>query len=283
PELWAELENWRVALVSHVSRAERRAAIDAYFELALALGTDRDLFRRTVEARLKEGAANREKPSLKRMAEIAKKPGPAGGRIETLRRFLDGQLFQEQHQNRRKYVVFCSDPEVCEGGAEFFRQRSRSMGMELVLGKMKVDEGQGHLNRFKSGLNSHVLLADAAMEEGHNFQFAYRLVFFDLPFEPMRLEQRIGRLDRLNRLDNVHIHVLLTHADPNLALDAAWHEVLANGLGIYGRSLADLQLLIDREMTPLRHVAFDGGPAALAREVPRLAAEVAKERQEAAE
>jgi ATP-dependent helicase HepA len=138
-------------------------------------------------------------------------------------------------------------------------------------------------DRFRRDPNCHVLIVDPAMEEGQNFQYAYRLVMFDLPFSPMRLEQRIGRLDRLNRLDNIHIHVLLTSGDGGVALDAAWHTVLANGLGMYQRSFADLQLLLDRELGKLRDVAFDGGPAALVREAPRLAAAVQTERQEAAE
>src|SRR5260370_35072654 len=105
---------------------------------------------------------------------------------------------------------------------------------------------------------------------------------FDLPLSPMRLEQRIGRLDRLNRLDNIHIHIILTSDDAQKALDAAWHRVLVDGLGIYQRSFADLQLLLDRELGKLREAAFDGGASALLREVPRPTSEEPNDLQEPA-
>lgn len=44
-----------------------------------------------------------------------------------------------------------------------------------------------------------LLVATECGGEGRNFQFAERLVLFDLPWDPAVLEQRIGRLDRINR------------------------------------------------------------------------------------
>ena len=46
--------------------------------------------------------------------------------------------------------------------------------------------------------------------EGLNFQFCNQVVSFDLPWNPMRLEQRIGRVHRLGQTRDVHIFNLLT-------------------------------------------------------------------------
>ncbi|MFL5339685.1 MAG: protein DpdE, partial [Gemmataceae bacterium] len=286
PDLWAEFDNWRSAVAAYVSEnpTERPTFVDAYLDLALLLATDVDLFREKVEERTKElKRDDLEQPLLKRLLAALKKPGPAGGRLDLVRRFLDKLAFEEKHLDRRKYIVFCNDRTVCDWIVQNCNQKSRSLGAVAAHAGMTREQRHVSIERFRRNPNCHVLIVDPAMEEGQNFQFAYRLIMFDLPFSPMRLEQRIGRLDRLNRLDNIHIHVILTNADPNLALDAAWHAVLADGLGIYQRSFADLQLLLDRELGTLRDAAFDGGPAALLREVPRLSAAVAKERQEAAE
>jgi ATP-dependent helicase HepA len=50
-----------------------------------------------------------------------------------------------------------------------------------------------------------ILIATECGGEGRNFQFARRLVLFDLPWNPVLVEQRIGRLDRINRRAPVEI------------------------------------------------------------------------------
>lgn len=52
--------------------------------------------------------------------------------------------------------------------------------------------------RFRNG-DANILLATDAAAEGLNFQFCGALVNFDSPWNPMRIEQRIGRIDRLGQ------------------------------------------------------------------------------------
>ncbi len=52
--------------------------------------------------------------------------------------------------------------------------------------------------RFRSG-DAQVLVCTDAAAEGLNFQFCGALVNFDTPWNPMRVEQRIGRVDRLGQ------------------------------------------------------------------------------------
>ncbi|OFW27623.1 MAG: helicase [Acidobacteria bacterium RIFCSPLOWO2_02_FULL_59_13] len=52
--------------------------------------------------------------------------------------------------------------------------------------------------RFRNG-DADILLATDAAAEGLNFQFCGALVNFDSPWNPMRIEQRIGRIDRLGQ------------------------------------------------------------------------------------
>ncbi|MBW8348096.1 DEAD/DEAH box helicase [Bacillus sp. IITD106] len=53
---------------------------------------------------------------------------------------------------------------------------------------------------------AQVLIATEAGGEGINLQFCSHIINFDLPWNPMRLEQRIGRIHRLGQENNVHIY-----------------------------------------------------------------------------
>ena len=68
----------------------------------------------------------------------------------------------------------------------------------------KQSNGRGCvLNNDKHG---GALLLTRSGTEGRNLQFSHRLVNFDLPWNPMEIEQRIGRLHRLGQQRPVHIY-----------------------------------------------------------------------------
>jgi SNF2 family DNA or RNA helicase len=75
----------------------------------------------------------------------------------------------------------------------------------LVLhGGLSRDERATVLSRFAAG-EMPLLLATDAAAEGLNLQSASRLVVnLELPWNPMRLEQRIGRVDRIGQTRRVH-------------------------------------------------------------------------------
>jgi len=55
-----------------------------------------------------------------------------------------------------------------------------------------------------------VLVATEAGGEGINLQFCHHIINFDLPWNPMRVEQRIGRVHRLGQTNDVKIYNLST-------------------------------------------------------------------------
>ncbi|MDQ0218340.1 DEAD/DEAH box helicase [Peribacillus cavernae] len=58
--------------------------------------------------------------------------------------------------------------------------------------------------------HTQVLIATEAGGEGINLQFCHHLINFDLPWNPMRLEQRIGRVHRLGQEEDVKIYNFAT-------------------------------------------------------------------------
>jgi len=58
--------------------------------------------------------------------------------------------------------------------------------------------------------NAQVFIATEAGGEGINLQFCHHVINYDLPWNPMRLEQRIGRIHRLGQKEDVHIYNFAT-------------------------------------------------------------------------
>jgi superfamily II DNA or RNA helicase len=97
-----------------------------------------------------------------------------------------------------------------------------SLGMTAVLlhGGLTREERQAALSGFTHG-GARLLLATDAAGEGLNLQRRCRIVInLELPWNPMRLEQRIGRVDRIGQRRTVHVFHLI-------ARDSRELEVLA--------------------------------------------------------
>ena len=74
-------------------------------------------------------------------------------------------------------------------------------------GGLDAREKAAALTRFRAG-GAVVMVATAAGSEGHNLQHCNVLVNFDLPWNPMAIEQRIGRLHRMGQTREVHVYNL---------------------------------------------------------------------------
>ena len=100
-------------------------------------------------------------------------------------------------------------------------------------------EGQSLLERdrqaawFADPEGARLMIASDIGGEGRNFQFVSHLVLMDLPANPERIEQRIGRLDRIGQTADIHIHLPYRAHTPEAAALRWLHE----GLDIFRRPL----------------------------------------------
>jgi ATP-dependent helicase HepA len=106
---------------------------------------------------------------------------------------------------------------------------------------------------------ARLLLCSEIGSEGRNFQFAHRLVLWDLPLDPDLVEQRIGRLDRIGQWHPIALHV---PAIPGSAQEALlrWH---ADGTRVLRECPADGRELLRRFGADVvriarTHAAMDG-------------------------
>lgn len=98
-----------------------------------------------------------------------------------------------------------------------------------------------------------LLLSSDAGAEGRNFQFCHRLVLYDLPPDPVLLEQRIGRLDRIGRRTPVEIVYFRAPGPPGRVARAF------EALGLFEAPSAGLEEALEPLADALRK-AEAGGP-----------------------
>ncbi len=81
----------------------------------------------------------------------------------------------------------------------------------LIVGGQDPGERRRMIDQFTSSerLGRRVLVSSAAGGEGINLQISRRLIHFDLPWNPMVLEQRIGRVHRIGTVDTVLVDTIL--------------------------------------------------------------------------
>lgn len=93
---------------------------------------------------------------------------------------------------------------------EYLLQYFREHGIHSVpySGGMNRGKKDWMMDLFRG--RAQVMIATEAGGEGINLQFCHHMINFDLPWNPMRVEQRIGRVHRLGQQNDVLIHNLST-------------------------------------------------------------------------
>jgi superfamily II DNA or RNA helicase len=108
-----------------------------------------------------------------------------------------------KHDLNAKVLIFTEFRETQRYLAELIR--GRGWRVNVFHGQQKPMEKDRSVERFRDESGSQVLISTEAGGEGRNFQFCHLLVNYDLPWNPMRVEQRIGRVDRIGQNDVVQI------------------------------------------------------------------------------
>jgi SNF2 family DNA or RNA helicase len=168
------------------------------------------------------------------------------GRIEDSRK--DFALLELLKVNSDQALVFTRYRDSADHLAYVLAQA----GLDVVLfhGGLSAEEKQSALGRFRGG--ARCLVATDVGGEGQNLQFCHLLVNYDLPWNPMVIEQRIGRLHRMGQSEPVRVFNLCARgtAEEKLleVLDKRVHlfELVVGEMDMVIGNLADDRDLEDR-------------------------------------
>ena len=137
-----------------------------------------------------------------------------------------------------KVIVFTQFRETQRFLGELLTERG--WNVNLFHGQMKPEDKDNAVERFKSENGSQVLISTEAGGEGRNFQFCHYLVNYDLPWNPMRVEQRIGRVDRIGQEQAISIFNLWVKD----TVEERVLEVLENRIQVFQETVGGLDAIL---------------------------------------
>jgi ATP-dependent helicase HepA len=165
--------------------------------------------------------------ALKAQAEAADAVDP---RVDWLMR--EARAWKEAGQ---KTLVFAAHRETLEMLRTAFTNRAQlATGVfheSLTSARRDIEVAQ-----FRRPEGPSLLVSTECGGEGRNFEFCHRLVLFDLPWNPVVVEQRIGRLDRIGRRRPVEI----VYFRPPAGIGAEAVRLL-EAIGVFREPLAGLE------------------------------------------
>ena len=102
------------------------------------------------------------------------------------------------------------------------------MGTSYVTGNVQIDKKQSLVDFFKD--SAEIMIATEAGAEGINLQFCSLVVNYDMPWNPQRIEQRIGRCHRYGQKHDV---VVVNFVNKANAADCRVYELLSTKFNLF--------------------------------------------------
>lgn len=121
------------------------------------------------------------------------------------------------------------------------RPGGRQLEVLKLYGPMSGDQRAQTVERFRSAPGPVVLLSSEVGSEGLDFQFCSRMFNYDLPWNPMRVEQRIGRLDRYGQESDLIWIMNMIVAD---TVEERIFYRLYDRIRIFEESIGDLEAIL---------------------------------------
>ena len=196
----------------------------------------------------------------------------ADSRLDRLISFLDTVCRPDgKHWSNERIVVFTEYAHTVDWLQRVLRQRGYTNDRLAVIQGATVTEDREYIrSQFTADPNKEpvrVLLATDAAGEGIDLQtYCHRLVNFDIPFNPSRLEQRIGRIDRYGQTEEPQVFHFVPVVDSSTyAADLNFMERIARKIANVEVDLGSANQVVGDEI----QTHFSGRKLPKARRDPR--------------
>jgi len=256
-----------------------RASLDQWFQDEAEWTFHEDI---ASESALQEPDVEEERPLISLIRDRIKKRWPDVSTLkedlgfeDTKARLLVDKLQEFFERYPKEKVVLFS---TFRATVDYMGRRLATAGIphSVLKGGADVDE---ELKRFADPEGPSVLLSTEVGGEGVDLQFARLLINYDLPWNPMRVEQRIGRLDRIGQTaERITIWTLL-HED---TIDFRIHERLYEKLDLFQQAFGDYEPIVGKELRELEKSLLTGrlGPEEQETRIAQTADTLAKKKRD---
>lgn len=120
-------------------------------------------------------------------------------KVECLVDTIDGILSEDRNQKIIIFTEFVATQKYLQQLLE-----NRGFIVSVLHGSMSIDERNEVLQEFKT--KTSIFISTDVGGEGLNLQFSNIIINYDLPWNPMKIEQRCGRVDRIGQQRDVYIY-----------------------------------------------------------------------------
>lgn len=178
----------------------------------------------------------------------------ADSRLHALIESLDAICRPDgEHWSNERVVVFTEYAHTLDWIARNLVQQGYQAVLEVIQGATDTEERETIRQKFSEDPTKEpvrILLATDAAGEGIDLQqHCHRLINFDIPFNPSRLEQRIGRIDRYGQTEEPEIfHFLPQDAESILAGDMKFMSVIARKIAAVEIDLGSANQVISADI-----------------------------------
>ena len=202
----------------------------------------KDLLRNTERWRKSE------EEIIAHISDVLDDPGAYESDYSTRLVTVLNQLYDELYD--KKIVLFTNREETFEAYRKAISNAFPEEEISFFGASISQEELEVNAYRFQNEGTCRIMLCDYTGGEGRNFQCADYIIHIDLPWDANMIEQRIGRLDRLERDPSrpiVTSVVVNTEDTFEYALFDFWNR----GLQIFTQSLSGMEIImkdINREI-----------------------------------
>jgi superfamily II DNA or RNA helicase len=139
-----------------------------------------------------------------------------------------------KRKGHKKFLIFTQFRTT----QDYINEILSEFSVVIFNGSMNRDEKEDAILRFRDEVE--VIIATEAGGEGRNMQFCDVLINYDLPWSPLKIEQRIGRIHRFGQPNDVHIYNFSTRG----TVAERVLEVLTDKLKIFEESIGTPDIML---------------------------------------
>lgn len=172
---------------------------------------------------------------------------------------FDGMLeiiAKKQLEDNNKIIIFSTFRHTLN----YIKTKLKELGyrVEQIDGSVKDEARYIIRNRFELPKEDNnaidILLFTEVGSEGLDYQFCNMMINYDLPWNPMRIEQRIGRIDRRGQVSEaVNIYNMITSG----TVDADIYDRCLRRIGVFEKSIGECEEILGSIGNKIEQIVLD--------------------------